>query len=325
MQNDERAMLRDSLRRLLIETDSVKVAAALNEFGWVDLLAAEPAEAVTALFEAQGETLSASPGLNAVMARPLLFAAERESGDVGEWTVAIPGPGSGAGLSPAVYAIPDAASSSRSLVVTNHDEQPVLAVVEPLEGAATENVRSVEGVDPWLGLVRFNAANNARVKLVARGVPVALAWEQSVAAGRRALSHELIGLSRAMLAMAVEHARERRQFGQPIGAFQAVKHRLAEAKVSLTAAEAATEEAWADAGPLTALLAKVWAGRAARLVGKQVQQVLGGMGFTWEHPFHRHLRRALLLDALLGSTTELQHELGRSLLAGGQVPRLAAL
>jgi alkylation response protein AidB-like acyl-CoA dehydrogenase len=58
---------------------------------------------------------------------------------------------------------------------------------------------------------------------------------------------------------------------------------------------------------------------------KQVQQVLGGMGFTWEHPFHRHLRRALLLDSLLGSTTQLQHELGRSLLAGGQVPRLASL
>src|SRR5581483_32386 len=94
----------------------------------------------------------------------------------------------------------------------------------------------------------------------------------------------------------------------------------------LTAAEAAAAEAWADPGALTALLAKLWAGRAARLVGKQAQQVLGGMGFTWEHPFHRHARRALVLDGLLGSTTELQHELGRSLLAGhGDVPRLARL
>jgi alkylation response protein AidB-like acyl-CoA dehydrogenase len=128
-----------------------------------------------------------------------------------------------------------------------------------------------------------------------------------------------------MLALAVEHALERRQFGQPIGAFQAVKHRLAEAKVGLTAAEAAADEAWADPGPLTALLAKVWAGRTARLVGKQAQQVLGGMGFTWEHPFHRHLRRVLVLDSLLGSTTELAYELGRSLLVGGEVPRLAHL
>jgi Acyl-CoA dehydrogenase, C-terminal domain len=326
MQNDERAMLRDSLRRLLVETDSVKVAAALDEFGWVDLLAAEPGEAVAALFETQGETLSVSPALNAVMARPLLSAAGRESGDVGEWTVAIPGPGSGVALSPAVYAIPDAASLGRCLVVTNHDDPPALTVVEPLEGAATVNVRPVGGVDPWLGLVRFDpATTKARAERVARGVPVALAWEQSVATGRRALSHELIGLSRAMLAMAVKHARERRQFGQPIGAFQAVKHRLAEAKVSLTAAEAAAEEAWAAPGPLTALLAKLWAGRAARLVAKQAQQVLGGMGFTWEHSFHRHVRRALLLDSLLGSTTALQHELGRSLLAGGHVPRLAAL
>jgi hypothetical protein len=326
MQNDERVMLRDSLRRLLIETDGAKLAAALDEFGWIDLLATEPAEAVAALFETQGETLSASPAINAVMARPLLSTAERAAGDVGEWTVAMPGPGSGAGLRPALYAIPDAAWLGRYLMVTNWDDQPALAVVEFLDGVVAGNGRAVAGVDPWLGLVRLDPpTNNARVEVMAQGVPVALAWEESVAAGRRALSHELIGLSRTMLAMAVEHARERRQFGQPIGAFQAVKHRLAEAKVVLTAAEAAAEEAWDDPGPLTALLAKVWAGRAARLVGKQAQQVLGGMGFTWEHPFHRHFRRALLLDSLLGSTTELQHELGRSLLAGGHVPRLAPL
>src|SRR5581483_4818621 len=187
-----------------------------------------------------------------------------------------------------------------------------------IDFAAT--VETVEGVDPWLGLVRFDAAASA-AHVLFRGEAVTLAGQESVAAGRRALSHELVGVSRAMLALAVEHAGERRQFGRPIGAFQAVKHRLAEARVALSAAEAAADEAWADPGPLTALLAKLWAGRAARLVGKQAQQVLGGMGFTWEHPFHRHLRRALML----GSTTELQHELGRSLLADGRVPRLAPL
>ena len=214
----------------------------------------------------------------------------------------------------------------RCLLVTRRDSGSDLILIEPADGPANETARTVEGVDPCLGMVRFDpAAADARGEVLARGAAVDVAWEESVAAGRRALSHELIGVGRAMLAMAVDHARERRQFGQPIGAFQAVKHRLAEAKVGLTAAEAAAQEAWADPGPLTALLAKLWAGRAARLVGKQAQQVLGGMGFTWEHPFHRHLRRALLLDSLLGSTTELRDELGRSLLSGGQVPRLAAL
>lgn len=317
MQNDEREMLRSSLRRLLVETDAAKVMSGLEEFGWLDLLTADPAEAVAALFETQGETMTASPSLNAVMAQALVAVAPGTVG-VGECMVALPGPGAG-GRNAAVYAITGGAPLGRCLVVSRRNDPPTL-------GVTTEIAGPVQGIDPELGLVRFDAsAGDARVEIVARGAAVTAGWEEAVAAGRRALAHELLGLSRAMLSLAVEHALERRQFGRPIGAFQAVKHRLAEAKVGLSAAEAAADEAWADPGPLTALLAKVWAGRAARLVGKQAQQVLGGMGFTWEHPFHRHLRRALVLDSLLGSTTELTHELGRSLLADGEVPRLAHL
>src|SRR5437879_5984022 len=86
---------RRPLRRLLLETDGAKVVHALDEFGWTDLLDGEPAEAVAALFETQGETLSGSPALNAVLARPLLgaFPGTDDAGGVGEWTVAIPGPG----------------------------------------------------------------------------------------------------------------------------------------------------------------------------------------------------------------------------------------
>jgi alkylation response protein AidB-like acyl-CoA dehydrogenase len=140
-----------------------------------------------------------------------------------------------------------------------------------------------------------------------------------------ALACELAGVCRTMLGLGVVHVTERRQFGQPIGRFQAVKHRLADAKVALIAAEAAIDEAAAEPGPLTAMLAKVWAGRATRVTAKQVQQVLGGMGFTWEHPFHRHVRRALALEGLAGSAAELQHDLGRRLLSTADVPQMAGL
>jgi hypothetical protein len=340
VQNDERDMLRTSVRRLLVETDPVKVPGALDEFGWIDTLASDPAEAVAALFETQGETATASPALNAVMARPLLAAApglERTAATgVGEWTVVVPGPRPGAGGTASVYALAGGAPVRRCLVATQQEGQLVLAVVSPstgddlfapASGIPSEGiVRPVEGIDPWLGLVRFDAGGgDARVRIAARGAVVSAAWEEAVAAGRRALAHELCGLTRAMLAMAVDHAKERRQFGRPVGTFQAVKHRLADAKVALTCAEAAAAEAWADRDALTALLAKLWAGRASRVAGKQAQQVLGGMGFTWEHPFHRHVRRALVLDSLLGSATELQAELGRMLLASGDVPLLARL
>jgi alkylation response protein AidB-like acyl-CoA dehydrogenase len=332
MQSDEREMLRASLRRLLGETDAAKVPAALDEFGWLDLLVGDPGEAVAALFETQGETATASPALNAVMARPLLAAApgldRTAPAGVGEWSVVVPGPGTGAGGTASVYAVAAGAPIGRCLVATQQEGQHVLAVVVPAEETRPGQgiVRPVEGIDPGLGLVRFDAGGgDARVEIVARGPVVSAAWEESVAAGRRALAHELCGLGRAMLALAVDHAGERRQFGRPIGEFQAVKHRLADAKVALTSAEAAAGEAWADPDVLTALLAKLWAGRAARVAGKQAQQVLGGMGFTWEHPFHRYLRRALVLDSLLGSATELQAELGRMLLTTGEVPLLARL
>ena len=316
---DERDMLRGSLRRLLTGTDPEKVAAALDEFGWPDLLAADPAEAVPALFETQGETVTTTPALSAVMAAPLLTPVP-DSVRARRWTVVLSDPAASSEPGRGAYALTAGAPISWSLFVTGAAGEAVLWAVD-----ATEVSRPVEGVDPWLGLVRLDAGAGGRAVVVARGDAVAAGWEAAVAAGRRALAHELCGLSRAMLALAVDHARERRQFGQAIGAFQAVKHRLADAKVAVTAAEAAADEAWADPGPLTALLAKLWAGRAARLTAKQAQQVLGGMGFTWEHPFHRHVRRALVLDTLLGSTTELQHELGRTLLATAELPRLAGL
>jgi len=336
MEAGEREMLRASLRRLLAGTDAVKRPAALDEFGWPDLLASDPAEAVPALFETQGETVTASPAFNAVMAAPLLAAGGLDAAGgaapgVGDWTVVLPGPGSGSGRSGAVYAVAAGAPVQRCLVVGQHDGRATLAVVDAAGSGGSAGrggsgpVEAVEGVDPELGLVRVVDRGSLAVRLAAQGDAVTAAWAEAVAAGRRALAHELCGLGRAMLALATDHARARHQFGRPIGGFQAVKHRLAEAKVALSAAEAAAGEAWADPGPLTALLAKLWAGRAARLTGKQAQQVLGGMGFTWEHPFHRHVRRALVLDSLLGSASELGHELGRTLLDSGEVPDLARL
>jgi hypothetical protein len=333
VRDDERAMLRSSLRRLLAETDAAKVPTALDEFGWNDLLANDPSEAVPALFEAQGEALVASPMLNVVMAAPLLAAAGEPAG---EWAVLLPGPGRNGrpgavscagGLDLAGYGLAAGGPVGRVLVIAGADDGALVLARVDGRGEGRAVVHPLDGADPWLGLVRLEGrvpAGSASVDGLAPEGVVA-AWEASVAAGRRALAHELIGLSRAMLGQAVEHAGTRHQFGRPIGSFQAVKHRLADAKVALSAAEAAADEAWVAPGPLTALLAKLWAGRAARAAGKQAQQVLGGMGFTWEHPFHRHFRRALVLDSLLGSATEMQSELGRSLLATGEVPRLATL
>lgn len=146
-----------------------------------------------------------------------------------------------------------------------------------------------------------------------------------LAAGRRALGWWLVGTSRAMLSLARQHALDRKQFGKPIASFQAIRHRLAETLVAIEGAEATLSCAADQPDELASLLAKAAAGQAALTAARHCQQVLGGIGFTDEHELHRHIKRALVLDGLLGSTRELTREAGALLRARGSAPRLAHL
>ncbi|MFC5800172.1 acyl-CoA dehydrogenase [Streptomyces formicae] len=108
------------------------------------------------------------------------------------------------------------------------------------------------------------------------------------------------------LATATAYAKVREQFGRPIGQFQAVKHLCADMLVRLAQARALTWDAAraADEPPparsLTAALAAATALDAAYSCAKDCIQILGGIGFTWEHDAHLHLRRALVARQLLG-------------------------
>ena len=154
------------------------------------------------------------------------------------------------------------------------------------------------------------------IQPVAAGDPVPLA------AGRRALGWWLVGSSRAMLELARRHALDRVQFGRPIASFQAVRHRLAE---TLVAIEGATATLTAADDDLGSLLAKAAAGQAALTAAKHCQQVMGGIGFTAEHDLHRHVKRVMVLDGLLGSSRDLTREAGAVVRALGHAPRLANL
>lgn len=144
-------------------------------------------------------------------------------------------------------------------------------------------------------------------------------------AARLALGWWLVGSSRAMLALARQHALDRVQFGKPIASFQAVRHRLAETLVAIEGAEATLQLATDQPDELSCLLAKAAAGQAALTTAKHCQQVLGGIGFTAEHDLHRHVKRALVLDGLLGSSRELTRQAGAILRDNGFAPRLAQL
>jgi alkylation response protein AidB-like acyl-CoA dehydrogenase len=128
-----------------------------------------------------------------------------------------------------------------------------------------------------------------------------------------------------MLDLARTHAMERVQFGRPVAKFQAVRHRLADALVAIESLEATLTAAWDEPGPMTAALAKATAGRTARTVAAHCQQVLAGIGFTTDHPFHRYLKRTMALEGLFGSTDAIVVDLGRQLLIERTVPTLIEL
>jgi hypothetical protein len=122
-----------------------------------------------------------------------------------------------------------------------------------------------------------------------------------------ATSADLVGVMRGALALTTEYARERRQYGAPIGSFQAVQHLLADAFVAMEGSSSiALHAAWAvDALPApdalaAASAAKAYCARAARSVCETAIQVHGGIGNTWECLAHVFLRRALLSTDVLG-------------------------
>ncbi|WP_405928413.1 acyl-CoA dehydrogenase [Streptomyces griseus] len=120
------------------------------------------------------------------------------------------------------------------------------------------------------------------------------------------LAADACGTAARSLDTAVAHAAVREQFGRPVGAFQAVKHLCADLLVRLEQARALTWDAAraADEKPevrgLTAALAAAVAPEAAYTCAKDAIQILGGIGFTWEHDAHLQLRRAVLARQLLG-------------------------
>jgi hypothetical protein len=143
--------------------------------------------------------------------------------------------------------------------------------------------------------------------------------------GRHAVGWWLVGAGRAMLTLARQHALDRKQFGRALASFQAIRHRLAETLVAIEGAEATLVAAAAEPDELSFLLAKAAAGQAALTAARHCQQVLGGIGFTAEHELHRHVKRALVLDGLLGSSRDLTIEAGAALRAKGFAPRIAQL
>ena len=303
---DDRALFARGLRHAAETLSGEALDTALADLGWYDALAVDRRTAVTLLFEVQGRSGATSAALDAVLATAL-------GSDPGT-AVVLPPLGSCAppGAGGRVAGLATCALERADLVLVGTDDGVVALHPEAVSAAP------IAGLDPGLGLVAVTGE-------LTRGTALPGRWADAVAAGQLALAHELVGASRAMLDLARAHALNRVQFDRPIARFQAVRHRLAESLVAIEAAADATGAAWWDPSPLAVPSAKAIAGRSARAVAQHCQQVLAGIGFTLEHPFHHHLRRALVLDRLLGDARSVTRAMGDELLRSRRLPPMLPL
>ena len=192
--------------------------------------------------------------------------------------------------------------------------------IHALDGSAVE-VTPVPSLDPTrrLGTPAWSPTPATRL---ADGVAARAALDRTADRAAVVTGAELLGLADAMIARTADYARDRQQFGRPIGSFQAVKHLLAGAQVLLEFARPVVYgAAWAldTAAPdasRSASVAKAYASEAALEAARVALQVHGAIGYTWECDVHLFLKRTWALAEAWGSAGDHRSRLLGSLVAG---------
>ena len=307
------------------------LAGAVRDAGWLELrhdggdggplaCGVEAAIIADALGEAVADVAFAGPVLAADLARragasPIDGAVVAFSADLID-AAAVSGP---ATTTP-IYAV-DCATESQSAVYVLCPEGGGyhLAQVQvdgAREGAdLTRTIREVPADAPLLAV-----PDQSRVLTRAD-------LDSWATLGLALTSADLIGITRGVLDLTVAYAKERRQYGVPIGTFQAVQHLLAEARCLMEGAfSVALQASWAvdnlgpDEARTAGRVAKAYCARAARTVCETAVQVYGGMGNTWDCIVHVYLRRALLSSQWFGDDGEQLRQLQRTRLGVADGP-----
>ena len=170
--------------------------------------------------------------------------------------------------------------------------------------------------------VQFAQVPLERAQLLGAPGTAAGALQRALDLARIALAAEALGGAEYVLEISTEYARQRIQFGRPIGSFQAIKHRLADMMIEVEAARSAAWYAACVADEQSAELAeaaaiaKSYCCDAFFNCAASAIQIHGGVGFTWEHEVHLYFKRARASATLLGTPAWLRERLARSF-AGG--------
>lgn len=281
--------------------EDAELWSEIVELGWPGVAAPEAAGGaglslveLCVLLEEHGAALAPTPFLeNAAAVLAIAGAGSEEQR--GQWLPALM-------AGEATAAIGGSAGEGELAFAAGPSSADVIVVLDPEGGwivDASDGVRDLPTIDP---LRRYALAPSQGERLP--GDLTAAFAEATIA-----VAAELTGICQRMLDVTVAYVKERRQFGVPVGAFQAVAHRCAEMLMATESARSATYyAAWAaGAAPEkraeAAALAKYVSSRAAIEVTSSAIQAHGGIGFTWEADVHWWYKRAQLSAQLLGGPT----------------------
>jgi alkylation response protein AidB-like acyl-CoA dehydrogenase len=202
--------------------------------------------------------------------------------------------------------VTDAAAADFLVVAARDGSEPVILVVDA--HAPGVEITALPSADLTRKLYSI-AFRSAEGEVLATGRAAGEALDKALEIATVGLAAELTGGMQRGMEIAVEYAKTRKQFGKPIGTYQAVQHQCADMYVWTESSRSATlYAAWMldseePGAPTAVSVAKMYASDAAREVASRTIQVHGGMGFTWENDCHLYYRRAKSSEVMLGDAT----------------------
>ncbi len=213
--------------------------------------------------------------------------------------------------------VQDAGGAAFLVCAARADGGLLLAVVDA--GAAGLSLEPLASMDLTRKLyaVDFDNVAVSGDQVLALGDPAQSALERMLDVGAAAVSAEMVGGMQRVLEVSVEYAKTRKQFGRPIGQYQAVQHMCADMLVMVEGARSAAyhaayslEEKLPEAS-LAVSIAKAYTSDSYREVGNRGIQIHGGMGFTWENDLHFYYRRAKASEILFGDAAYHRERIAR--------------
>jgi alkylation response protein AidB-like acyl-CoA dehydrogenase len=205
--------------------------------------------------------------------------------------------------------VSDASISDLIITVARAGSNLVLAFVDAK--LAGVSVKAMPGMDATrsLSAVEFNDVMVNADDVITDGAKARAALEHALNVATLALSAEMVGGMEWLMEASVEYAKTRKQFGKPIGQFQAVQHHCANMLLMTESARSAVYyAAWMmgnnpEEAPLAVSMAKAYASDGYREVGNLAVQVHGGIGFTWDENVHFYYKRSKASELMFGDAT----------------------